>query len=171
MRSLTRCIVLALVCSVGAFAQIYDHFTVSYTTPLSGATTAVAVQLPLTGSYGAEVVDVSVQCSAACPIRFEVNSETAAGAGNSTALPVVSLNPDSTPAALVATPNLTAWVGPNVPAGTVVSPVWNLPPGALVPFGGGRLMVSRTTPVNYIVRVPTNTTTTVTFYFLVRVRR
>jgi hypothetical protein len=171
MRTLSRCLVLACVCALGAIAQVYDTFTVSYSVSLSGATTALAIQLPSTGTHRTDVVGAAIQCTAACPVRFEVNGD-AATAINSTAATITSFNPDSTPTAIVTSPNFTAWHGTGVPNGTAVSPTWTVPAGALVPFDTDRMLVTRAgTNVNYIMRIPTNHTGTVTMHFKVRSRR
>ena len=171
MRSLMKCLALALVCALGAIAQTYDIYTVSYTVTLSGAQTALAVQLPSTGTNRTDVMQASVQCSAACPIRLEING-AAANSGNATAATVVALNPESTPASLVTTPKVEAWTGTGVPTGTAVSPIWTIPAQALVPFGGERVLVTQSgVNSNYIMRVAQNYTGEVKLFFSLRVRR
>lgn len=171
MRTLSKCFALALLCAFGASAQYWDRFTTSYSVTLAGATTAFAVQLPSTGTHQTEILETGVQCTADCPLRFEVNS-AAASALNATAGTVVALNPESTPASLVTTPNIQAWYGTGVPTGTTVLPTMTYPANAIVPFGSGRILSTKSaTNVNYIIRVPTNYTGTITIYFSLRVRR
>lgn len=169
MRS-ARLLVMALVCALGAYAQAYDTYTISYTAVIEAGTTALAVQLPATGNNQTEVADVSAQCSAQCSVRFEVNG-AAASTDNAAAATITALNPETTPSALVTTPKITAWYGTGVPTGTVVSPNWTLPAGALVPFGSGRILATRSGNTNYIIRLAANYTGTVTFFYSVRVRR
>jgi hypothetical protein len=171
MRSAVKCIALALVCALGAVAQTYDNFSVSYTVTLSNAQTALAIQLPAAGSNRTEITSLSVQCTANCPVRFEVNG-AAANVGNATAESVRSINPESTPDAVVSAPAIQAWSGTGVPVGTVVSPVWVLPASSLVPFGGERVLITKTgVNVNYIVRIPSNHSGQVSFFVGLRVRR
>lgn len=158
---------LALVC-LPALAQ--DIYTVPFSATLDAAGMALSVQLPATGSYQAEILEATVGTSAACKVRLERNG-AAATAGNATAATIVALNPETTPAALQATPNITAWYGANIPAGTPVTPSWTLPAGSILPFGGGRILSGSGTSRNYIIRVVSPCTGTVDLFFSVRVRR
>lgn len=162
---------LAVLCASSALAQS-DTFTVSYSATLAGATTALSIQLPDTGSYQVEVIDATAQCSAACPIRLERNGAAAVANGSTiNAVAPAALNPETTPAALQTTPNVNAFSGSGVPAGTVVSPVWTIPAGGILPLGGGRVLTGSGGTTNYILRIPTSYTGDVTLYFTLRVRR
>lgn len=162
---------LGAVCAGSAFAQL-DTYTVSYSATLSAATTAISIQLPTTGSYQVEVVEATAQCSAACPIRLERNG-TAAAANGSTINSVspVAVNPETTPPELQAAPNANAFSGSGIPIGTAVTPTWIIPAGAILPFGGGRVLSGSGGGTNYIMRIPTSYTGDVTLFFSIRVRR
>jgi hypothetical protein len=171
MRSLARVFALALVCALGAVAQ-YDTYTISYSAAIDSATTALAIQIP-SGQHITEVEEVSAQCigTAPCFVRLEINSATIT-TDNATAATIQALNPETTPAALIATPNLRAYFGTNVPVGTIITPEWRLPANALVPLPSGRRLTTRPSgSSNYIVRVSQAYTGTVLLFMQVRVRR
>lgn len=160
--------VLALVC-LPAFGQA-DIFTISHSATLSAAGTALSVQLPADGSHQTKILEATVASTAACAFRLETNG-AAATAINATAATIVAVNPETTPAALRATPNITAWTGSGIPAGTAISPTWSIPAGAILPFGGGRILSGSGADKNYILRIVSPCTATVTLYLSVEVRR
>lgn len=165
---------MAALCLTAA-GQSYDSYTVSFSTTLAAAGTALSVQLPGAGSNVTEVSELTVQTSDACLVRLERNGN-AATTGNATAATIVALNPESTPASLDSgrggTPKVTAWFGTNIPTGTPVSPNWTVPAGAILPFGGGRIMNTVTgLTSNYILRILSPCTGNVALFFSVRVRR
>lgn len=162
-------LLLALVFVCPIFAQ-WDDYTVSFSATLSAAGTALSVQLPATGDQTVEVTEATVGTSGSCVIRLERNGAAATGV-NATAVTAVALNPESTPAALQTTPKFTAWSGTGIPAGTAVTPNWTLPAGAIMPFGGGRVLMGAGTSRNYILRVVSPCTGTVSLFFSVRSAR
>jgi hypothetical protein len=157
----------ALVVCVNA----QDLYTVAYKATISGAQTAVSVQLPAKSSQ-TEILEATIQCSATCTIRMESNGAASVVNGSSiVAITPVALNPESTPADLIITPNVNAFSGSGIPVGTQVGPTWTIPAGGLMPFGSGRIMIGNGPNVNYIIRVPTAYTGDVAVYLSLRVRR
>jgi hypothetical protein len=162
---------LAVLCAASAFAQM-DTFTVSYSATLSAAQTAVSIQLPTSGNHQAEIAEVTVGCSAACPVRLEINGSAATANGSTiNSVSPQALNPESTPSALQTTPNFNAFSGSGIPSGTAITPTWTIPAGAILPFGGGRVITGAGGAKNYIVRVPTNYTGDIQIFISVRSRR
>src|SRR4051812_13112309 len=94
----------AFVC-LPAFAQT-DIFNAKLETTLAAAGTALSVQLPTTGNHVTEITEATVSSSEACSLRIETNGAEAT-ALNATAVTLIALNPETTPPALAATPNIT----------------------------------------------------------------
>lgn len=168
---LARAGVCLLMLTSACLAQT-DIFTISHTATLSGASTALSVALPDAGANVVEIVEVTAGCSAACSIRLE-NNGAASTANGSTILAVtpVPLNPESTAAPALASPKVRAFSGSGIAVGTAVGPVWDVPAGAILPFGGGRILIGFGGATNYTIRVVGSYTGSVDLYFSVRVRR
>lgn len=162
---------LAVLCAASAFAQ-KDTFVVSYSATLAAAQTAVSIQLPTSGQQEAEIAEVTVGCSAACPVRLEINGAASTANGSTiNSIAPQALNPESTPSALQTTPNFNAFSGSGIPSGTPITPTWTIPAGAILPFGSGRVLTGNGGAVNYIVRVPSAYTGTIQIFISVRSRR
>src|SRR5688572_3273376 len=113
---------------------MFDNYTVFFSTQLIVLSdVAISVQLPETGQHQAEVTEVSIGCSDFCNLRLERNGAPASEV-NATAISLVAFNPETTPAELLANPNLTAWYGPDIPAGTPVTPTWRIPEASVKTF-------------------------------------
>ena len=166
---LLKTFVMFFALALSALAQS-DLFTVSYSTTLAAAGTALSVQLPATGSHQLEILDATVGSSAACSFRIETNGLAATGS-NATAATIVPVNPETTPSAIQAAPNFTAWYGTNIPAGTAITPSWSIPAGAIVPFGAGRTLSGSGTARNYILRIVSPCTGDVKLMITARSRR
>lgn len=122
-----KLIALAVVCVAPVLGQ-FDGYTIVRESSKSGASEVVTIQLPAEDRSYVEIQDITVQCSAACPVVFERNGTAA----TTTAATLVPVNPQTAPAA---GPRIEAFHSSNVGAGTAVSATWSLPAGAIVPFG------------------------------------
>ncbi len=154
------------------FAQL-DTYTLSYEVTLNASSAALSVQLPATGTNQAQIVDATVQCSATCYVRPEVNGAAASVGTGATAATFVQLDPELS--AAMTTSRLTAWYGTGtaIPTGTALAPGggWLVPASAILPLGASKTLYGAGTSKNYILRIVGPYTGDVKMFLVVRSRR
>lgn len=172
---MTRLTIALLAVCLSAVAQQSDIFTFSYAEAITSSTRAVSFQLPASGRGFAQILETTVQCSAACNIRVESAGDPSVANGTTiVAGTLAPLNPESTPAETIAAPKLEVYYGSAIPAGLYQhspSTGWTLPAGGILPLGGGKILDGKDQPHRYVVRILGDYTGTVKVYGKVAVRR